>query len=104
VEERRRLVGVSEIAELLGVSKQRASVLASRKGFPDPLERVIPVDADLQGALLEFFEQRRAQRTFTAEESWQEFKDRAFVLPDQPRLWRRTAVEKWAAEHGRGLR
>ncbi|MGI8795543.1 MAG: hypothetical protein ACR2IR_02965 [Acidimicrobiia bacterium] len=31
------LVGVSEIAELLGVTRQRASALARRRGFPTPV-------------------------------------------------------------------
>ncbi len=31
------LVGVSEVAELLGVSRQRASDLQNRHGFPDPV-------------------------------------------------------------------
>lgn len=32
-----RLMGASEIAELLGVSRQRASQLASRRDFPEPV-------------------------------------------------------------------
>jgi hypothetical protein len=31
------LVGIAELAELAGVSRQRASILARRRGFPDPL-------------------------------------------------------------------
>jgi hypothetical protein len=31
------LVGIAELADLAGVSRQRASVLARRAGFPDPL-------------------------------------------------------------------
>jgi hypothetical protein len=31
------LAGVGELAELLGVSRQRASVIARSKGFPEPL-------------------------------------------------------------------
>ncbi len=31
------LVGVAELAELCGVTRQRASVLARRRGFPEPL-------------------------------------------------------------------
>jgi hypothetical protein len=31
------LVGIAELAELAGVSRQRASILARREGFPDPL-------------------------------------------------------------------
>jgi predicted DNA-binding transcriptional regulator AlpA len=31
-----KLVGVTQVAELLGVSKQRASQIVRQKGFPDP--------------------------------------------------------------------
>jgi hypothetical protein len=31
------LVGIAELAELAGVSRQRASILARREGFPEPL-------------------------------------------------------------------
>jgi predicted DNA-binding transcriptional regulator AlpA len=31
------LLGLSELAELLGVSKQRADQLARQNGFPDPV-------------------------------------------------------------------
>lgn len=36
--ERPKLVGVKEIAELLGISKQRVSTLSKREDFPKPLE------------------------------------------------------------------
>lgn len=35
-----RLCGVQEIAQLLGVSKQRAGQLTARKDFPQPLARL----------------------------------------------------------------
>jgi hypothetical protein len=101
VRERRRLMGVSEIAELLNVSKQRASVICNRKGFPDPVEAVIPVDEASRQALVELYAQRTDKHSFTAEGTFQLFSERAFVLPDAPRLWRQSAVEKWAKEHGR---
>jgi hypothetical protein len=31
-------VGVSEVAELLGITRQRASVLQTRMGFPAPMQ------------------------------------------------------------------
>jgi predicted DNA-binding transcriptional regulator AlpA len=34
------LAGITEIATMLGVSKQRASQLVASKGFPAPLERL----------------------------------------------------------------
>lgn len=34
------LAGISEIAEMLGVSKQRVTQLAASEGFPRPLERL----------------------------------------------------------------
>ena len=103
VRTRRRLMGVSEIAELLGVSKQRASVLCNRKGFPEPVEYVIPVDDDTRQALVELFTLRARNHSYSAEGTWRVFSKRAFVLPDAPRLWRESAVEEWAKEHGRAL-
>ncbi len=96
-------MGVSEIAELLGVSKQRASVLSNRKGFPDPVEYVIPVDDDTRRSLVELYEQRTSKQPYSAEGTWQLFSERAFVLPDAPRLWRQSAVEEWAKDDGREL-
>lgn len=34
------LAGISEIGEMLGVSRQRAFQLAASKGFPEPLDRL----------------------------------------------------------------
>jgi hypothetical protein len=96
-------MGVSEIAELLKVSKQRASVLCNRKGFPDPVETVIPVDDDTRQALVELYAERSSTHAFTAEGTFQLFSERAFVLPEIPRLWRQSAVEEWAKEQGREL-
>ena len=96
-------MGVSEIAELLNVSKQRASVLCNQKGFPDPVEAVIPVDDETRHALVELYAQRNGKHSFTAEGTFQLFSERAFFLPDVPRLWRQSAVEEWAKEHGRQL-
>jgi len=96
-------MGVSEIAELLSVSKQRASVLCNSKGFPDPVEAVIPVDEDTREALVKLYGQRTGKHSYTAEGTFQLFSERAFVLPDAPRLWRQSAVEEWAKQHGRQL-
>jgi hypothetical protein len=79
VSERRRLMGVSEIAELLNVSKQRASVLCNRKGFPDPVEAVIPVDEDTRQALVELYAQRTDKHSFTAEGTFRLFSERAIL-------------------------
>jgi hypothetical protein len=96
-------MGVSEIAELLNVSKQRASVLCNRKGFPDPVRAVIPVDDETRQALEELYAQRSNNHAYTAGGTFQLFSERAFVLPDAPRLWRQSAVEHWAQQHGRQL-
>jgi hypothetical protein len=103
VTDRRRLMGVSEIAELLGVSKQRASVLCNQKGFPEPVQQVIPVDDETRQALVELYAKRTGKRTFSADGTWDLFSERSFVLPDTPRLWRQSSVEEWAKEHGREL-
>jgi prophage regulatory protein len=36
-----RLYGTSEIADLLGVTRQRAHVITRQKGFPEPYEELI---------------------------------------------------------------
>jgi hypothetical protein len=94
-------MGVSEIAELLNVSKQRASVLCNSKGFPDPVESVVPVDDETREALVELYGQRTSKHSYTAEMTFEMFSERAFVLPDVQRLWRQSAVEEWAKQHGR---
>lgn len=38
--ERRKLVGISEVARALGITKQRVSVLSKRSDFPAPLARL----------------------------------------------------------------
>lgn len=35
-----KLMGVWEIAQRLGVGRQRAGIIAKQKGFPDPLARL----------------------------------------------------------------
>jgi predicted DNA-binding transcriptional regulator AlpA len=34
------LVGVAEVADMLGVSRQRVHQLATQQGFPDPIARL----------------------------------------------------------------
>jgi prophage regulatory protein len=38
---KRRLYGTSEIADRLGVTRQRAHVVTRQKGFPEPYEELI---------------------------------------------------------------
>jgi len=38
---KKRLYGTSEIADLLGVTRQRAHVITRQKGFPEPYEELI---------------------------------------------------------------
>lgn len=40
MEARRELVGLTEAAKILGISKQQAFALSQRKGFPPPLARL----------------------------------------------------------------
>lgn len=58
-----KLAGITEIGQMLGVSRQRASQLVASEGFPKPMDR----------------------------------------LASGP-VWKRSAVEKWAAAQGRELR
>ena len=57
------LAGITEIGQMLGVSRQRASQLVASENFPKPMDR----------------------------------------LASGP-VWKRSAVEKWAAAQGRELR
>jgi len=40
---RPKLAGVTEIAEMLGVSRQRADQLSRTRGFPDPVTKCLPL-------------------------------------------------------------
>jgi hypothetical protein len=95
-----RLVGVTEIAELLDLSRQRADQLTRSKGWPDPVERVAPFDLYNIEAMKRLFE-RTAVITF--DEAVEALDERAYYLPQYPRLWRVELIENWAAEHGRRL-
>ena len=103
MKERWRLVGVAEIAEMFGVSKQRASVLCTRKGFPDPATDVLVLDQCSRDAVIAFVDALGGDTlaSLTGEDVWAIFMDRGNKLPDQPRLWRRVQVQHWAAENGR---
>jgi hypothetical protein len=57
-----RLVGVLEIAEMLGRSRQRASMLCARKGFPNPVELVAPIDDMTEAVVRAMFGQIRDGR------------------------------------------
>lgn len=94
-----RLVGVAEIASGLKLSKQRADQLTRTRGFPDPVEKVLVVDERTDQALRVFFHNHA--RIATAEDTMALFRQRAFKLPSQPRLWRLTVVKEWATNTGR---
>ncbi len=94
-----RLVGVAEIASGLNVSKQRADQLTRTRGFPDPIEKVLVVDELTDQALRVFFDNQA--RIATAEDTMALFRQRAFRLPPQPRLWRLSVVKEWATNVGR---
>jgi hypothetical protein len=51
-----RLVGVAEIGDILGVSRQRADQLARAKRWPEPVERVAPIDRYTLNAIRLLFE------------------------------------------------
>ncbi len=97
----RVLVGVTEIAEMLGVSKQRASVLCARKGFPDPVERVAPIDAMTVEIMRDLFSDHG---TVSFEEAVEALQSHAYRLGPGKKLWRLAAVAQWAEREGRTLR
>jgi hypothetical protein len=97
-----RLIGVGEIARLLGVSKQRASVLCNRKGFPDPVKKVAPLDDSTVVLMRQLFAAQK-RRTVTFDQALAALENGAYTIGAGKKLWRQAAVEKWAKENGRHL-
>lgn len=53
-----RCLGVSEVADLLGVSKQRVSQLMRTTGFPEPLQHLAATPLWLENPILRYAESR----------------------------------------------
>jgi hypothetical protein len=98
----RALVGVAEVADLLGVSRQRADTLTRGKGFPDPVTLVLPLDGVTFDTMRELFAQ--LGDSVGVEQAIELITVRGFKLPETPRLWRLSVVRAWAEEDGRQLR
>jgi hypothetical protein len=96
-----RLVGIAEIADLLGVSRQRADQLTRSKGWPEPVERVAPFDRNMLNNVHLLFEVSGG--TITEAQAVAALEAGAHQLPAAPRLWRLAEVVQWAAEQGRVL-
>jgi len=96
-----QLVGVAEIAGLLGVSRQRADQLTREKGWPDPVERVAPFDQTMLHNVHLLFEMSGG--TITEAQAVAALEAGAHPLPASPRLWRLADVVRWATEQGREL-
>jgi len=96
-----RLVGVAEIADLLGVSRQRADQLSRSKGWPEPVDRVAPFDQFTLNNIHLLFEV--AGGTITEAQAVAALEAGAHQLPASPRLWRLAEVMRWAADQGRVL-
>jgi hypothetical protein len=91
------LVGTAEIAAMLGISRQRADTLSRQVGFPEPVRRVIPLDAVAFTTLREIF-QARGEKPLSLDQAIELFVIYSDTLPMHPRLWRRSSVELWASE------
>jgi hypothetical protein len=98
-----RLVGVSEIAEMLGVSRQRASVLCRSKGFPDQVELVAPIDEMTEAVVRAMFGQIQGGKV-TADEALAALEAGGHRLGRSIKLWRLHDVIRWADREGRTLR
>ena len=97
-----QLIGVAEVAGLFGVSRQRADQLTREKGWPDPIERVAPLDRYTMDAVHFVFAVYGG--SITEEQAIEVLEAGGHKLPPSPRLWRLADVVRWAAEHGRELR
>ena len=96
-----RLLSIAEVAELLGVTRQRADQLSREVGFPEPVRRVVVIDATAEDAMERWFRDRK--RTVNARQAFSMLNERAHALPDYPRLWRVAEIEKWAKTNGRSI-
>jgi hypothetical protein len=97
-----RLVGIAEVADLLLVSRQRADQLSRSKGWPEPVDRVAPIDQYTRNAIHLLFE--LAGPTFTEEQAVRALEAGAQQLPSSaPRFWRINDILRWANEQGREL-
>ena len=97
----RALVGVADIADLLGVSRQRADALSRSKRFPDPVALVLPLDPVTFDAMRQLFAEMGG--AVDVEQAIELIEGRGFALPEHPRLWRISAVVDWAEAAGREL-
>ena len=93
-----RLVGITEIAELLQLSRQRADQLTRTRSFPEPVRRVAPLGPNTTEAVRALFDQLG---DVSFEQAMKALEERAFDLPLQPRLWRLWEVQEWARAEGR---
>lgn len=93
------LVGTAQVASMLGVSRQRADQLTRSKGFPDPIRRVILLDAVSMRIIREVF--KSGEISITLDEALELFFRYASLMPATPRLWRKSVVKDWADERGR---
>jgi len=96
-----QLIGVAEVARLFGVSRQRADQLTREKGWPDPVDRVAPLDRYTLDAVHFVFAVYGG--TITEEQAVEVLEAGGHRLPPSPRLWRLAEVLRWAAECGREL-
>jgi hypothetical protein len=94
------LVGVAEIAELLGLSRQRTDQLTRTRDFPLPVERVAPVDETTFEAIRRLFVTLRT-KALTYDQVAGALETYSPQLPAHPRIWRLSAVQEWAKEAGR---
>jgi hypothetical protein len=97
-----KLAGVTEIAEMLGVSRQRADQLSRTRGFPDPVAKCLPLDDRTESRVREIYP-GKIPAGRTADDVLALMMANAHDLPEMPRLWRAIAIEQWANENGREL-
>jgi predicted DNA-binding transcriptional regulator AlpA len=96
-----RLLSITEVAEMLGVTRQRADQLSCEVGFPEPVRRAVIIDAKAEEEMERWFRDKR--RSVNARLAFSLLSLRAHELPDHPRLWRHAAVEEWAKVNWDGL-
>lgn len=96
----RNLVGTAEVADMLGISRQRADQLSRTIDFPEPVRMVLPLDDRTRDTMVAL-ETAGNFPGGNAVQCYENIIATAHTLPEQPRLWRAADIERWATETGR---
>lgn len=96
------LIGITELADILGLSRQRADQLSRTADFPEPVRLVLPID-ELTLDMMLALEEADDFPGGSAAACYNAVAAHGFTLPAQPRIWRYSMIQRWAEDHGRSI-